>query len=162
MAKVKIIDLVEEITTDFLKENGLELYHTEFLKEGRDWFLRVYIDKQFDEDADEEEYVSTEDCEKVSRFLSGELDRLDPIEQNYYLEVSSPGMDRPLLKERDFVRYAGRLVDISLYKAVDGKKNFQGTLVGLVNDKIVIKDEENIEMEFDRAQVVKTRLAVVF
>ncbi|MCI8610184.1 MAG: ribosome maturation factor RimP [Firmicutes bacterium] len=162
MAKVKITDLVEEITTDFLKENGLELYHTEFLKEGRDWFLRVYIDKQFDEDADEEEYVSTEDCEKVSRFLSGELDRLDPIEQNYYLEVSSPGMDRPLLKERDFVRYAGRLVDISLYKAVDGKKNFQGTLVGLVNDKIVIKDEENIEMEFDRAQVVKTRLAVVF
>lgn len=166
MAKKKITDLIAEITADFLSENGLELYNTEFLKEGKDWFLRVYIDKKFDMDqAGEdgpEEYVSTDDCEKVSRFLSGELDRLDPIEQNYYLEVSSPGMDRALLKEKDFVRYAGRLVDVSLYKGVNGKKNFEGVLVGLADDKIIIKDENDVEMEFDRAQVSKTRLAVVF
>ena len=93
-AKVKVTDLVEEIAAPFLEENGLELYHTEFLKEGRDWFLRVYIDKK---EGQEEEYVSTDDCEKVSRFLSDELDRIDPIEQNYYLEVSSPGLDRELL-----------------------------------------------------------------
>ena len=158
-AKVKVTDLVEEIAAPFLDEIGLELYHTEFLKEGRDWFLRVYIDKK---EGQEEEYVSTDDCEKVSRFLSDELDRIDPIEQNYYLEVSSPGLDRELLRDRDFVRFAGRLVDLSLYKAVNGQKAYQGVLVGLTDDQIVIKDETDAELRFDRAQVAKTRLAVVF
>lgn len=158
-AKVKVTDLVEEITASFLEENGLELYHTEFAKEGRDWFLRVYIDKKEDQ---EEEYVSTDDCEKISRFLSDELDRIDPIEQNYYLEVSSPGLDRVLQKDRDFERFSGRLVDLSLYKAVNGQKTYQGILVGLKESQIVIKDETDTELKFDRAQVAKTRLAVVF
>lgn len=158
-AKVKVTDLVEEIAAPFLEENGLELYHIEFLKEGRDWFLRVYIDKK---EGQEEEYVSTDDCEKVSRFLSEELDRIDPIEQNYYLEVSSPGLDRELLRDRDFVRFAGRLVGLSLYRAVNGQKAYQGILVGLMDDQIVIKDETDAELRFDRAQVARTRLAVVF
>ena len=111
----------------------------------------------------EEEYVSTDDCEGVSRFLSSELDRLDPIEQNYYLEVSSPGLDRALIKEKDFIRFSGRMVDISLYKAVDGKKTYQGILKGLTEDnKIVITDENEKEIEFPREQVAKTRLAVIF
>ena len=83
MAKKKISELVKELTGDFLLENGLELYHCEFVKEGRDWFLRVYIDKH-----DPDSYVSTDDCEMVSRFLSDRLDEEDPIAQNYYLEVS--------------------------------------------------------------------------
>ncbi len=91
MAKKKISELVKELTGDFLLENGLELYHCEFVKEGRDWFLRVYIDKH-----DPDSYVSTDYCEMVSRFLSDRLDEEDPIAQNYYLEVSSPGMDRIL------------------------------------------------------------------
>ena len=148
MTKKKITEIVEEITTDFLTENGLELYNSEFVKEGKDWFLRIYIDRLPKEGADgnvEEEYVSTDDCESVSRFLSAELDRLDPIEQNYYLEVSSPGLD------------------ISLYKAIDGKKAFQGTLKGLTDDnKIVITDEKGEEIVFPREQVAKTRLAVIF
>lgn len=192
MAKKKIIDLVEEITADFLAENGLELYNAEFIKEGRDWFLRVYIDKTEEAeaaalaaikaaktaeriqeegaDADEadenqllpSQYVSTDDCEKVSRFLSAELDRLDPIEQNYYLEVSSPGMDRTLLKEKDFVRFAGEIVDISLYKALDGKKAFRGKLIGIENGNIVITDEKDKIAEFPKEQVAKTKLAVIF
>ena len=166
MAKKKITEIVEEITADFLAEKGLELYNSEFVKEGKDWFLRVYIDRLPKEDADgnvEEEYVSTDDCEGVSRFLSSELDRLDPIEQNYYLEVSSPGLDRALIKEKDFIRFSGRMVDISLYKAVDGKKTYQGTLKGLTGDnKIVITDENEKEIEFPREQVAKTRLAVIF
>ena len=166
MAKKKITEIVEEITADFLGQNGLELYNSEFVKEGKDWFLRVYIDKLPKEGADgnvEEEYVSTDDCESVSRFLSAELDRLDPIEQNYYLEVSSPGLDRVLLKEKDFIRFCGHMVDISLYKAVDGKKAYQGTLKGLTDDnKIVITDEKGEEIEFPREQVAKTRLAVIF
>lgn len=159
MSKKKITDLIDEIVKDFLDENDLELYNTEFLKEGKDWFLRVYIDKK---EQQEEIYVSTDDCEKVSRYLSEALDRIDPIEQNYYLEVSSPGLDRVLLREKDFIRYAGRLVDISLYKGLNGKKNFQGTLVGLADDKIIIKDEKDIEIQFDKSQVAKTRLAVIF
>ncbi len=175
MAKKKITEIIEEITADFLAENNLELYSSEFVKEGKDWFLRVYIDKlpqndcssgndQFDKNRQlqEEQYISTDDCEKVSRFLSGELDRLDPIEQNYYLEVSSPGMDRPLLKEKDFIRFAGHVVDISLYKAVDGKKAYQGTLVGLKEGNIVITDEKENRIEFPIEQVAKTRLAVIF
>ena len=166
MAKKKITEIVEEITADFLAEKGLELYNSEFVKEGKDWFLRVYIDRLPKEDADgnvEEECVSTDDCEGVSRFLSSELDRLDPIEQNYYLEVSSPGLDRALIKEKDFIRFSGRMVDISLYKAVDGKKTYQGILKGLTEDnKIVITDENEKEIEFPREQVAKTRLAVIF
>ena len=165
MAKKEITDIVEEITADFLAENGLELYNSEFVKEGKDWFLRVYIDRQQEEETEDKEevYVSTDDCEKVSRFLSEELDRLDPIEQNYYLEVSSPGLDRELIKEKDFIRFCGRLVDISLYKAIDGKKTYQGILKGLTEDNsIVITDEKEEEIEFPREQVAKARLAVIF
>lgn len=200
MSKKKITDIIEEISGDFLAQNGLELYNCEFVKEGRDWFLRVYIDKTAEtaeaaaaaakaaenaaaapaEAAAEEtteaatatetaenapalsQYVSTDDCEKVSRFLSAELDRLDPIEQNYYLEVSSPGMDRALLKEKDFARFAGEIVDVSLYKALDGKKTYQGRLLGIENEKIIITDEKDKRIEFPREQVAKTKLAIIF
>ena len=135
MAKKKITDVVAELAGDFLAENGYELYNTEFVKEGRDWFLRVYIDKAQAAEAAAEaaeeaepQYVSTEDCEKVSRFLSEKLDESDPIEQNYYLEVSSPGMDRPLITPEHYARYVGEEVEIRLYKAIDGVKNIQGTL----------------------------------
>ena len=131
----------------------------EFVKEGRDWFLRVYIDKL---SASAEEYISTDDCEKVSRFLSEELDRLDPIEQNYYLEVSSPGMDRQLLTERHYEKYTGRQVEVKLYEAVDGRKTFEGVLLGLSEGNVVIRDEQDKEWMFPRQQVAKTSLAVVF
>ena len=86
MAKIRIKELVAEELAGFLGENGLELYNVEFIKEGKDWFLRVYIDRTDDSSGG----ISTDDCEKVSRYLSARLDELDPIEQNYYLEVSSP------------------------------------------------------------------------
>ena len=159
MSRKKITDLIKDLVGSFLDENGMELYNTEFVKEGKDWFLRVYIDKK---EGQKEEYVSTDDCEKVSRFLSEELDRIDPIEQNYYLEVSSPGLDRALLQEKDFIRYAGKLVDVSLYKAFEGKKSYQGTLVGLADGEVIIRDENDRELRFDKSQVVSTRLAVVF
>lgn len=159
MAKKKITDIVGETLVPFFEENGYELFNVEFVKEGRDWFLRVYIEKKSNG-----EYVSvgTDDCEAVSRFLSARLDELDPIEQNYYLEVSSPGMDRPLISEKDFVRFRGELVDISLYKAVDGKKAISGELVGLEDGFITILDEKKQEMKIPAEQVSKTKLAVVF
>ena len=105
MAKKKITEIVEEITADFLAENGLELYNSEFVKEGKDWFLRVYIDRQQEEETEDKEevYVSTDDCEKVSRAFSDLLDEHDFIEDAYILEVSSPGLGRPLKKEQDYV-----------------------------------------------------------
>ncbi|MCI5721981.1 MAG: ribosome maturation factor RimP [Firmicutes bacterium] len=159
MAKKKINETIAEIAEAFLKNEGLELYNVEFVKEGKDWFLRVYIDKLSD---DTEEYVSTDECEKVSRFLSNELDRLDPIEQNYYLEVSSPGMDRQLIEPKHYAKYAGKLVEVKLYRGVNGKKLYEGVLVGLIDNKVVIKDENENELAFDVDQVAKTNLAVVF
>ena len=137
MGKKKITDVVTELAGEYLAENGYELYNTEFVKEGRDWFLRVYIDKapvaetedaETEDEAEEQAYISTEDCEKVSRFLSEKLDESDPIEQNYYLEVSSPGMDRPLITPEHYERYVGHEVEIKLYKAIDGVKNINGVL----------------------------------
>ncbi|QAT43130.1 ribosome maturation factor RimP [Aminipila luticellarii] len=159
MAKIKIKDLVEEILTPFLKENSLELYNVEFVKEAKDWFLRVYIDKA---EGTEEEYISTDDCEMVSRFLSEKLDASDPIEQNYYLEISSPGMDRELLKEKDFIRYAGKQVDVNLYQAVDGKKKITGELVGIIEEHLVLIDENTKRVEIPMSKVAKTKLAVIF
>ena len=156
MAGKKVKDIVAEELEGFLEDNGYELYNVEFVKEGRDWFLRVYIDL-----SDPDEYVGTEDCEKVSRYLSQVLDEKDPIAQNYFLEVSSPGLDRQLLKDEDFTRYAGRPVEISLYSAIEGRKKFEGTLKGLEGDEIVIEDDGK-ELRLPRDKAAKTKLAVIF
>jgi len=181
MAKVKIKEFTSELLGEFLEENELALYNVEFVKEGKDWFLRVYIEKP---EGAAEEYVSTDDCELVSRYLSDRLDEEDPIEQNYYLEVSSPGLDRALIFDNDYVRFAGRLVDVSLYKAFEGAKSFQeAKLVGKEDDKLIIEidtaikkktkpgqktkaanDDENKwqRMEIPFEQVSKVKLAVIF
>lgn len=158
MAKINIKTLVAEVSTGFLAENNLELYNVEFQKEGRDWFLRVYIDKPEGIDG----YISTDDCELVSRFLSEKLDEKDPIEQNYYLEVSSPGMDRALITKDHYRRYAGQFVDVKLYSGINGKKAYHGILKGL-EDNILRIEEENgniAELPFDK--VAKTNLTVIF
>ena len=156
MAGKKVKDIVAAELEGFLSENGYELYNVEFVKEGRDWFLRVYIDLP-----DPDEYVGTEDCEKVSRYLSEVLDEKDPIAQNYYLEVSPPGMDRALIRDEDYDRYAGRQVEVSLYSAINGRKKLEGTLKGLEGDEIVITDDSG-EIRLPREKVAKTKLAVIF
>ncbi len=171
MAKKKITEIVQELIGDFLQENSYELYHTEFVKEGRDWFLRVYIDlgpekEQEKSEEDVPRYVSTEDCEKVSRFLSTKLDEEDPIEQNYYLEVSSPGMDRPLITPNHYEKYIGQAVEIKLYKAIDNKKEIQGILNSFVKNEgsydISLIDDDDKKWNFQLSDVAKARLAVIF
>lgn len=110
----KVVSLVEDLTAEFLKEKELYLWDCEFVKEGRDWYLRLYIDRT------DGEYVSTDDCEMVSEFLSAELDERDPIEQNYYLEVSSPGMDRELVKPEHFKACIGQEVEVKTYVPIKG------------------------------------------
>lgn len=160
MAKKKITNIVAELLHDFLDEYGYELYNVEFVKEGRDWFLRVYVDKI--QQGEQEVFISTEDCERISRFLSEKLDEEDPISQNYYLEVSSPGMDRELFKEEHYARYVGKQVEVRLYQPVDGKKQIDGVLQGLESGIVAIIDEENRSWELSLEQIAKTKLAVVF
>jgi len=157
MAKKKITEIAAEMMADFLAAEGYELYNIEFVKEGKDWFLRVYVDM-----ASGEGYIGTEDCEKVSRFLSEKLDEEDPIEQNYYLEVSSPGMDRPLLTKAHYERYVGSEVEIRLYKGKDGTKNIQGVLDSIEGETVTITDHDNKKWELELAEIAKANLAVIF
>ena len=150
----KITEVTEELIRDFLDERKLSLWACEFVKEGPDYFLRVYIDK-------EEGYVGTQECEEVSRFLSDKLDEQDLIEREYYLEVSSPGMDRELITQEHFDRYVGSEIEIKLYKAIDKKKQLVGTLVSL-NDGIVKITVDGKDMELPRDQIAKANLAVIF
>lgn len=157
MAKKKITEIAAEMMADFLQQEGYELYNIEFVKEGKDWFLRVYVDM-----ASGEGYIGTEDCEKVSRFLSEKLDEEVPIEQNYYLEVSSPGMDRPLLKREHYERYVGSEVEIRLYKGKDGTKNIQGVLDGIEGEMVTVTDHDNKKWKLELAEIAKANLAVIF
>ena len=94
--------------------------------------------------------------------LSEKLDEADPIEQNYYLEVSSPGLDRTLLREKDFVRFAGHPVEVSLYKGIDGKKHYTGELVGWQDGNLVLIGEKGVTLSFPEEAVAKTKLLVIF
>lgn len=151
----KLLPFLEPI----IEERGLELADLEFVKEGANWYLRIYIDK--------EDGVSIEDCEFVSRALDSSLEESDPIEQAYILEVSSPGIDRPLKKDADYVKFAGEIIDVKLYKQVDGRKQFQGELLGLENGILSFVEREEDEEEgtifrFEQKDVASVRLAVIF
>ena len=148
-----IIKKVEEYVMPIIEQNNYELVETEFVKEGANYYLRLYIDK--------EGGFSINDCEIVSRYLEQKLEEEDFIDKAYILEVSSPGIDRVLKKDSEYVKYKGRIVDIKLYKPIDKVKEFQGELIGLVDDKIVIK-EDNQEISFNKKDVAICRLAVIF
>lgn len=148
--EAKVLPLLEPI----VEANGLELVDLEFVKEGVNWYLRVYIDK--------EGGVNIDDCELVSRTLEAKLDEKDPIEQAYILEVSSPGIDRPLKKEADFVKYQGEIIDVKLYKAQDGSKQYQGRLLGLTDGMLSIEKENGNIVTFAYKDTASVRLAVIF
>ncbi len=152
--KKSIEATIEELVSEITEPLNFEIVDVEYVKEAGEYYLRVYLDK--------EGGISLNDCESVSRQLSEVLDVKDPIKDNYFLEVSSPGLDRPLKKDKDFVRYAGRDVEIKLYKPLNGSKQFEGTLVGLTDEntiKVIINDEE---VEFNRKEVALVRLAIKF
>ncbi|MBK5253288.1 MAG: ribosome maturation factor RimP [Peptostreptococcaceae bacterium] len=156
--KNNVKTIVTDLTNDFLSDTDTELYNVEFKKEGRDWYLKVFIEKKMDA---EEKYIGTTDCENVSRYLSEKLDELDVIEQNYYLELSSPGMDRELIFDKDFERFKGENVEVKLYQAIDGSKEISGELVGLRNDEVVIMVLDK-EIILPRDKVAKINLAIAF
>lgn len=129
---------VEKIVTGLLADSGLELVDVEYVKE-RDWYLRVFIDKP--------EGIGIEDCQQLSEKLEAELDRQNTIPESYILEVSSPGLDRVLRKERDFVREQGKMVDVSLYEPMDGKKLLVGRLAAYDGKQLMLEDVPAIDIE---------------
>ncbi len=149
---------IEEQLTEYFKpvieENGFELYNIDFVKEGPNWYLTVYIDKPGG--------ITIDDCELVSKKVDLILEEKDPIKQAYILEVSSPGVDRPLKKDSDYEKYKGEIIDIKLYKKVGNIKKFSGTLVGLKDDVVTIIDENNNELQFKKADIASCRLAIIF
>ena len=152
--KKNIANEIEQLVLPITDANNLELVDVEYVKEGGEFFLRIYIDK--------EDGVSLNECELVTRELNPILDEKDPIKDNYYLEVSSPGLDRPLKKDKDFVKYKGRDVEIKLYKPINGSKLHEGELVGLTEDKNIKVIIDDKEVEFDKKDVALIRLAIKF
>ena len=159
MAKKSIEELIESWMQEYEEAGSYELSRTEFVKEGADWYLRVFLDKLEDGAYGT---MGTDDCEKVSRYLSEKLDEADPIKQNYYLEVSSPGLDRPLVKDKDFERFMGQQIEIKLYKPLDGKKYYAGTLTAYKDGKVTVTDEKGKAIEIARSDAAKISLAVIF
>ena len=153
----KVTEVVEEIATPILTELGLELVEVEYVKEGKNWFLRVYIDKELG--------VDIEDCGNASEKLSEKLDELDPIPHNYFLEVSSPGAERPLKKEKDFENAIGKNIFVKTYEPIDGEKAFEGTLLNFegntVTIEVKIKTRKKIVV-IPYEKVANARLAVSF
>lgn len=159
MSKSKALGLISGKLEDFLSSEGYSLYHMEMSKEGRDWYLRVIIDVASPTEG--REYIGTDDCEKVSRFLGKLLDELDPIEQNYFLEVSSPGLDRQLYTQEHYLRCIGKQVEVKLYKPWQGAKTLSGTLLRAGEGELVIADAQGNEIALPRELVAQTRLAVM-
>lgn len=160
MAKIeKQLDLmVEELARPFVEERGLEMVGVELVKEGANRYLRLYIDK--------EGGVNFDDCEAISRAVDAKLDAILPYPPYEFFEVSSPGLERPLKRDEDFARYAGRMVAISLYAPVDGQKSFVGELAGLIDENVVLRltqgKDKGKEIALDRKQVSSARLHVDF
>lgn len=158
MGKEDISSKVNVLLEDYLADKDLEIYKIEYKKEGKDWVLRVYLDKPINS---ENEYVNIEECEMVTRHLSDILDEQDFIDRSYNLEVCSPGLDRELIKDSDYARYAGKLVEVKTYEQINGSKNFEGILLGKTDDLISIEvDGEKVELPDNK--VSKINLAVVF
>ncbi|MDP4083071.1 MAG: ribosome maturation factor RimP [Bacillota bacterium] len=153
----KVTEVVEELAKPILTELGLDLVEIEYVKEGKDWFLRVYIDK--------EQGVDIEDCGHASEKLSEKLDEIDPIPHNYFLEVSSPGAERPLKKEKDFENAIGKYIFMKTYEPVEGEKTFEGTLLQFdgrtITIEVRIKTRKKV-YEIPYEKVASARLAIQF
>lgn len=133
---MKIAETVRQIAEPVIEQlhMGIELIEVEYVKEGPDWYLRLYIDKQGG--------VTLDDCQAVSEALNDLLDETDPVQGKYIFEVSSPGLDRPLKTDRDYERYQGEDVEVHLYAPIQNCKIFTGKLVGRENGEIIIKEGE--------------------
>lgn len=154
MPKGKTIEMrTEELLLPIADKNGVEIYDVEYVKEGGEWYLRAYIDK--------EDGVNIQDCENVSRELSDRLDEEDFITDAYILEVSSPGLGRALKKDRHLEKSLGSLVEVKLYRPQEKQKEFEGILKAYDADSVTLEIQDE-EKKFARPDIALIRLALDF
>ncbi|ACX66374.1 ribosome maturation factor RimP [Paenibacillus lautus] len=153
MSTSKIKTTVEEMVQPYLDEHGFELVDVEYVKEGSNWFLRVFVDKDGGIDID--------DCGLISEHLSQKLDENDPIPTAYFLEVSSPGAERPLKKKEDVAKSVGKNVFVTVYEPINGLKEFEGKLESFDNEELVIQTAKKQHV-IPYAKVASARLAIIF
>lgn len=154
-----VVETVTELVKPILAEHNFYLYDMEFVKEGKRWYLRVYIDKDGG--------ITLNDCATVSDQLSEALDNVepDPIPQAYFLEVSSPGAERPLRNEEDYQRAVNDYIHVSLYQQINGKKVYEGTLTKLTDKEMTLDyldKTRHRQVIIDRSKVAQARLAIKF
>ena len=146
---MKVTELTAQLAAPAIAEQGCTLWDVEYVKEAGEWFLRVYIDR--------EGGVDITHCEAVSRPLSDLLDEVDPIQNSYTFEVSSAGLDRVLRKPEHYEACKGQLVDVKLYRPMEGRKEYTGTLNGFVDGNVTVDDKT-----FEKKDVAQVRLHVSF
>ena len=154
MSRKNVLKVIEKHCEPIIEGLGYDLVDLEYLKEKGSYFLRFYIGKS--------EGISIDDCQKVSEVIGKKLDEIDPIEESYYLEVSSPGLDRPLKTDKDLKRNIGKNVEISLYKSIDGKKKYVGELLDFTKGHIKIKGDKSEDKEIERDAISSIKLAIDF
>lgn len=153
MAKGKggnVVNAVWELAEPIAKELGLEIWDVRFLKEGADWILRIFIDK--------EEGIDIEDCVNMTHAIDKPLDELDPIDQSYSLEVSSPGVERDLTRPEHFEKYKGANIKVKLIRPVDGQREFNGVLEDCDGKLFVLRLENGSAMEIDKKETSYIKL----
>ena len=151
MKRTEVEQRCEALVQPILDEHQYELWDVEYVKEGSNYYLRVYADK--------EGGITIDDCVTISRALEAKLDEEDFIEEAYILEVSSPGLGRPLRRERDFEKSLGAEVEVKLYKAWSGEKEFTGILKSYTKDTVLLALDED-EHEFQKNEMALIRLAI--
>lgn len=142
MAKQNTVARVEEIVAPFAKELGLDIWDIQFKKEGTGWYLRIFIDK--------EGGVDINDCVDMTHAITKPLDDADPISQSYMLEVSSPGVERELVRDEHFEKYVGANVIVRLIRAIDGVRDYVGTMTAYENKQITVKLQDDATITFDK------------
>ena len=144
----------EAMLTPIVESNGFELVDVEYVKEAGTWYLRGYIDKPGG--------ITVNDCETVSRAFSDKLDEDDFIEESYIMEISSPGLDRPLKKEKDFARSIGEEVEIRTFRPINRQKEFYGILDAYDKETVTIELDDEEKMQINRSDIALIRLAFDF
>ena len=154
MSGKKTETLIRELALPIAEAMNYELVDVEYVKEGQRWYLRIYIDK--------EGGVTLDDCQNFSNAINERIDEADPIQGSYYLEVSTPGLDRPLKKAEDFQRYLGKVIEVNLYTPLDGSKHYIGINKGIVEDLLHLERTDGTSLEIPYKNVGSARLYFEF
>ena len=151
MGKTSIYQSVADLIKPTLEGNGIELVDVEYKKTGKIWVLRVFIDKN--------QGVTVHDCQELSQEIEDLIEIHELIDDHYVLEVSSPGLDRPLKKEADFLRNKGKRIQIKTYSSINNKKENVGTVIDFVNGTLFLEDKKNI-LKASLTEIAQAKLII--